>query len=125
MEWYLGVMKKYALFSGRARRKEYWMFCLFNLLFGIAAMVLDNVLGIAMGGVGYGAIYCLYMLGTLIPCLAVSFRRLHDTGRSGWFLLLALIPLIGSIWLIVLLCSDGEAAENKYGLNPKLAMAPA
>jgi uncharacterized membrane protein YhaH (DUF805 family) len=121
MSWYLGVMKKYALFSGRARRKEYWMFCLFNILFVIAAMVLDNVLGTAIHGVGYGAIYGLYFLVTLLPSLAVAVRRLHDTGKSGWFLFIGLIPIIGSIWLLVVLCSDGETSGNKYGMSPKMA----
>ena len=119
MEWYLGVLKKYADFSGRARRKEYWMFALFNMIFAIVAVVLDNVLGVAMIGVGYGPIYGLYMLAVFIPGLAVTVRRLHDSDNSGWMLLVALIPLIGAIWLLILTVSDSSFEDNRYGSNPK------
>lgn len=119
MNWYLKVLRQYADFKGRARRKEYWMYTLITSLFAIAAAVLDNVMGIAMPEIGYGPIYGLYALATLIPGLAVSVRRLHDVGKSGWFLLIALIPLIGAIWLLVLFVSDGKPGENKYGTNPK------
>ena len=119
MNWYLKVLKQYADFSGRARRKEYWMFVLFNMIFAIVAMILDNVLGIAMEGIGYGPLYGLYALAMLIPGLAVAVRRLHDVGKSGWMTLIAFIPLIGSIWLIVLMVTDSNAGENQYGQNPK------
>lgn len=125
MNWYLTVLKKYAVFSGRARRKEYWMFCLFNFIFAIAAMILDNLLGTSVGSIGYGAIYGLYSLAILIPSFAVSARRLHDVGKSGWFLLICLIPIIGWIWLIILVCSDSVAGSNQYGPNPKAAIAEA
>jgi uncharacterized membrane protein YhaH (DUF805 family) len=119
MNWYLKVMKQYADFDGRARRTEYWMFVLFNIIFSVVAVVLDNVLGIAMEGIGYGPLYGLYVLAMIIPSLAVAVRRLHDTGKSGWMLLIALIPIIGSIWLLVLYATDGNLGENKYGSNPK------
>ena len=119
MNWYLKVLKQYADFSGRARRQEYWMFALFNMIFTIVAMILDNVLGIAMEGVGYGPIYILYVLAVFIPGLAVAVRRLHDVGKSGWMLLIALIPLIGAIWLLVLLFTDSQKESNKWGQNPK------
>ena len=119
MNWYLKVLKQYADFSGRARRKEYWMFFLFNMIFAIVAMILDNVLGIAIEGVGYGPLYGLYALAVLIPGLAVSVRRLHDVGKSGWYYLIILIPLIGIIWMLVLLVSNGNVGENKYGADPK------
>ena len=119
MNWYLKVLQNYAVFSGRARRKEYWMFVLFNIIFGIAAVILDNVLGTAIKDLGYGLFYFLYALAVLIPSLAVGARRLHDVGKSGWFLLIALIPIIGAIWLLVLLCTGGNAGENEYGPNPK------
>lgn len=122
MNWYLTAFKKYAVFSGRSRRKEYWMFCLFSVIFSIAAMVLDSVLGTTVG-MGYGVIYGVYALAVLIPTLAVSVRRLHDVGKSGWFLLIGLIPIIGGIWLIILVCSDSETGVTKYGPNPKLAPA--
>ena len=120
MEWYLKVMKEnFSNFSGRARRKEYWMFILFNMIFGFVAMLLDNLLGIADPVIGYGAIYGLYTLALIIPGIAVAVRRLHDLGKSGWMLLIAFIPLIGAIWLIVLMCTDSNAGENQYGANPK------
>jgi len=82
-------------------------------------MILDNVLGIAMAEIGYGPLYGLYALAMLIPGLAVSVRRLHDVGKSGWMLLIALIPLIGAIWLLVLMLTDSNPGENQYGSNPK------
>lgn len=121
MNWYLKVLRNYANFNGRARRKEYWMFFLFNTIFAIMAMILDNVFGIAINGVGYGGLYILYGLFALVPGLAVLVRRLHDVGKSGWMMLIAFIPIIGGIWLIVLMCMDGEAGSNQYGPNPKLA----
>lgn len=119
MNWYLKVLKQYADFSGRARRKEYWMFVLFNMIFAIVAMILDNVLGIAMEEIGYGPLYGLYVLAMLIPGLAVAVRRLHDVGKSGWMILISLIPLIGAIWLLVLMVTDSNTGENQYGQNPK------
>ena len=119
MNWYLKVLKNYAVFSGRARRKEYWMFVLFNMIFAIVAIILDNILGTAIEGIGYGLFYILYCLAVLIPGLAVLVRRLHDSGKSGWFFFIVLVPIIGGIWLLVLLCTDGNAGENEYGANPK------
>jgi uncharacterized membrane protein YhaH (DUF805 family) len=119
MNWYLKVLKQYADFSGRARRKEYWMFALFNAIFIITAMILDNVLGLTIGELPYGVIYFLYSLAVLIPGLAVYVRRLHDIGKSGWMILIALIPLIGAIWLLVLTLTDSNHGENQYGPNPK------
>ncbi len=119
MNWYIQVLKKYAVFSGRASRKEYWMFVLFNIIFAIVATILDNILGTTMEGVGYGLIYSLYMLAVLIPSIAVTVRRLHDTDRSGWWILIVLIPIIGWIWLLVLMILEGNAGDNKYGPSPK------
>jgi uncharacterized membrane protein YhaH (DUF805 family) len=119
MNWYLAVLKNYAGFTGRARRKEYWMFVLFNLIFAFGALILDNVLGIAIDGVGYGPLYLIYLLAMMIPSLAVAVRRLHDVGKSGWMILISFIPLIGTIWLLVLLVSDSTPGENQYGANPK------
>ena len=112
MNWYLGCWKKYAEFSGRARRQEYWMFFLFNILAGIALCIVDVVLGT-------GALSGLYNLAVIIPSLAVGARRLHDTDRSGWWQLIALIPLIGFIILLVFFCLDSKPGENRFGANPK------
>ncbi len=119
MKWYLKVLKQYADFNGRARRKEYWMFALFNIIFTVVAVILDNILGIAVEGFGYGPLYGLYALAVLIPSLAVAVRRLHDIGKSGWMILISLIPIIGVIWLFVLLVTDSNPGENEYGANPK------
>lgn len=119
MNWYIKVLKQYADFNGRARRTEYWMFTLFNVIFVFAAMILDKVLGIAIEGTSYGPIYGLYTLAVLIPGLAVVVRRLHDVGKSGWMILIAFIPLIGGIWLLVLMMTDSHQGKNQYGENPK------
>jgi len=126
MEWYLAVLKKYVTFSGRARRKEYWMFFLINLIIGAIASVLDNVLGLSkteiVNGVSTysaGAISVIYSLAVLLPSLAVAFRRLHDTGRSGGWIFINLVPLIGWIWFIVLTATAGQVGDNKYGPDPK------
>ncbi|PIF05889.1 MAG: hypothetical protein CSA36_04340 [Draconibacterium sp.] len=119
MNWYLKVLKQYVDFSGRARRKEYWMFTLFNIIFVIVAMILDNIIGLTIGALPYGAFYILYTLAVLLPGLAVSVRRLHDVGKSGWMILIALIPIIGGIWLLVLMVTDSVVGENQYGPNPK------
>ena len=119
MNWYLKVLKQYAVFSGRARRKEYWMFALFNFIFAVVAMLLDNLTGLTIGELPYGVLYFLYAIAVLIPALAVSVRRLHDVGKSGWMILIGLIPVIGAIWLLVLMVLDSNPGENKYGQNPK------
>jgi len=119
MNWYLKALKQYADFNGRARRKEYWMFVLFNMIFAIAAAILDNVLGTASPELGYGIIYGIYSLAVLIPGIAVGVRRLHDIGKSGWMMFVALIPLVGFIWLIVLMATDSNPGDNQYGPNPK------
>jgi uncharacterized membrane protein YhaH (DUF805 family) len=119
MNWFLEALKKYAVFSGRSRRKEYWMFTLFYLIFAVAAAILDNLLGMAVEDIGYGPLYGLFVIAMLIPSLAVSVRRLHDVGKSGWMILIALIPIVGGIWLLVLLVSDSDEGANKYGPSPK------
>ena len=119
MLWFLKVLNQYSDFDGRARRKEYWMFVLFNMVFGIAASILDTVLGLTWGALGYGLIQAVYGLAMLIPGLAVCVRRLHDTGRSGWILLVVFIPIIGTIWILILLLKEGNSFENEYGPNPK------
>ena len=118
MNWYLEVLRKYAVFSGRARRKEYWFFVLFNAIFAIAAMVLDNILGLAIEDVGYGPFYILYALATIVPGLAVSVRRLHDIGKSGWYILLLLIPCVGALILLIFDLTPGDPGDNEYGPDP-------
>ena len=95
------------------------MFALFNIIFFIVAMILDNVFGTTIGVLPYGVFYYLYVLAVLLPGLAVAVRRLHDVGKSGWMMLIVLIPIIGAIWLLVLICTDSQAGSNKWGANPK------
>ncbi len=116
MEWYINVLKKYAAFSGRARRKEYWYFVLINFIIGILIGLLTLL---PAGEKIFGIIFIGYSLAVLIPGLAVSVRRLHDTNHSGYSLFLLLIPLAGTIILIMYLVEDGTPGENTYGLNPK------
>jgi uncharacterized membrane protein YhaH (DUF805 family) len=123
MNYYIQAIRKYAVFSGRARRSEYWYFVLFNFIFGIAAIVLDNVLHDTFALQGqplmYGYVYLLYLLFVFLPGLAVFVRRLHDIGKSGWFMFISFIPIAGAIWLLVLLFKDSQPGENQYGPNPK------
>jgi uncharacterized membrane protein YhaH (DUF805 family) len=95
------------------------MFALFNFIFTVVAIRLDNVFGLTVGKLPYGFFYFLYTIAVLIPGLAVAVRRLHDAGKSGWFMFIALIPIVGAIWLLVLVCTDGVAGTNEYGPNPK------
>ena len=119
MDWYLKVLKNYVGFEGRARRKEFWMFVLFNFIVTIVLMVIDSVLGTMNAKIGLGMLSGLYGLATFLPNLAVSVRRLHDIDRSGWWLLIAFIPLIGAIMLIVWYATEGNRSDNRFGPDPK------
>lgn len=113
------VFHKYATFKGRARRSEYWWFYLFFVIVGTVAIGSDSALGIKFQGAYYGPIYIIAMLALFLPNLAVSVRRFHDIGKSGWNYLFTLIPLIGDIILIVWFCHDSDKSENEYGVSPK------
>ena len=123
MSWYLEVLKKYAVFNGRATRGEDWYFALFNVIISIVLFVIDVVIGTYSAEAGLGLLGGVYALAVLIPSIAVGVRRLHDTGRSGWWLLIVLIPLIGAIVLLVFTVQDSKPGENQYGPNPKSATA--
>lgn len=112
MSWYLKVLKNYVGFSGRARRKEYWMFFLFNIIIAMVLTFVEMKLGI------FG-ISMIYSLAVLIPGIAVSIRRLHDLDKSGWWLLIAFVPIIGAIVLLVFFVMDGTPGNNSYGASPK------
>lgn len=113
-EWYLKVLSQYTDFSGRARRKEYWMFVLANFIITLLLGVIDYF-------IGYKIFEGLYSIAILIPSLAVCVRRLHDIGKSGLWMLICFIPVIGEIWLIVLFCQDSQYGKNQWGENPKIA----
>ncbi|MDH4322283.1 MAG: DUF805 domain-containing protein [Desulfobulbaceae bacterium] len=117
MRWYLQVLRKYAVFAGRAGRQEYWWFFLFNLVFSLALGLVEIVTG--WFGAGIGLLSALYSLAMCVPSLAVTVRRLHDTGRSGWWVLVGLIPLLGVVVLLVFMVRDGAPGENQYGPNPQ------
>ncbi len=118
MDWYIDAWKNFANFQGRARRKAYWMFVLFNIIAIIALSVIEGFIGLRSEG-SYGILSGLYSLAVILPGLAVAARRLHDTGRSAWWLLIGLVPLVGPIVLIVFLVQDSQPGTNQYGPNPK------
>ena len=119
MDWYLEVLKKYAVFDGRARRQEYWMFILFNIIITAVLALIDSLIGTVIRQAGFGLLQGLYDLAVLIPSIALTVRRLHDTGRTGWWILIVLIPVIGGIVLLIFMLLDSEPGENQYGPNPK------
>lgn len=119
MDWYVTVLKKYAVFSGRAQRAEYWYFILFNLLVMIGLAIVDSTTGSFSGDMGMGLLSGLYYLGVLVPSVAVTVRRLHDTSRSGWWLLIGLVPFLGGLILLFFTVQDSQPGSNEYGLNPK------
>ena len=120
MNWYLDAWKNYVTFTGRSRRTAYWMFVLFQILVYIAVAILGMILS---GGNSNSAaatgLMALVTLGLLLPSIAVTVRRLHDTNRTGWWILISFLPLIGGIWLLVLTILDGTPATNRFGPDPK------
>ena len=123
MNWYLEVLKKYVVFDGRAHRTEFWMFTLISVVISIVLALIDVAIGTY--GAGGGVLQGIYGLAVLLPSLAVGARRLHDIGRSGWWLLLGLIPLVGIIILIVWWAQESDAGSNEYGPNPWGTLQPA
>ena len=126
MSWYLGVLKQYAQFNGRARRKEYWMFTLINMLIYLGLLLICTVaasLFARSGDPSAKLVFLIpayiYILAVTIPNIAVAIRRLHDTGRSGWWLLVGFVPFIGGILMLIFMAQDGQPEPNLYGPNPK------
>ena len=118
MGWYIEALKKYAVFGGRSRRKEYWYFVLFSLIVSLVLSAVDALLG-TFGSSNVGLLGGIYGLAVLIPSIAVSVRRLHDIDRTGWWVLIGLVPVIGTIVLLVFAVLDGTPGENRFGPNPK------
>ena len=120
MEWATLPLKRYAEFTGRSRRKEYWMFVLLTIGIYLIASILDRIAGMngTIAGV-YGPITTVVGLGLLVPSIAVSIRRLHDTDRSGWWLLLGMVPIVGGIVLLVFMVLEGTHGANRFGADPK------
>jgi len=119
MNWYREAFRKYAIFEGRARRKEYWFFALFNFLAVVVLSVVDMFFGTFSVEAELGLLSGAYVLAIVIPSLAVTVRRLHDTGRSGWWVLLHVLPVFGWIVLLLFTVQDSEPGANQYGPNPK------
>ena len=113
MNWYIDAWKNYVNFNGRARRQAYWMFVLFNIIAAVILSIVDGIIG--TGGLLGG----LYALAVFIPGLALLVRRLHDIGKSGWWALIGLVPLIGVVVIIIFACMDSQPGTNAYGPNPK------
>lgn len=118
--WYKKVVfDNYANFNGRARRSEYWYFVLFNISFAMLAYFIDNFLGLILDEGTSGLFYLILLLGTFLPALAVTIRRLHDADKSGWFILIWFVPMIGPFWFIIVLASEGTSGKNMFGEDPK------
>lgn len=118
MKWYLEALRKYAVFKGRARRREYWIFELMNSAIALALFVL----AVQLGKAGYPyflSLPFLYIAATMIPSLSSLIRRLHDTGRSGWWFWISLIPVVGPLILFAMTVTDSNPGENRFGPNPK------
>lgn len=120
MEWMLMPLKRYAEFSGRSRRKEYWMFVLGVIIAVILLSIIEGIVGLSgmVGGV-YGPLTLILMLALIVPSIAVQIRRFHDQDKSGWFLLLALIPFIGGLIVLVFMLLEGTKGPNRFGPDPK------
>jgi uncharacterized membrane protein YhaH (DUF805 family) len=120
MNWCLEGFKKYAVFSGRARRKEYWFFWFFNALIYLVLLIVDVSLGTFIVERDIGLLTGLYSLAVMFPWIAVSVRRLHDIGKSGWWQLIVLVPCVGTIVLLLFFVRDSDPGDNEYGPNPKM-----
>jgi uncharacterized membrane protein YhaH (DUF805 family) len=121
MSRFVEALKKYAVFSGRSRRKEYWYFALFVIIISFVLSIIDVLTGAYARTVGVGLLSSIFSLAVLIPSIAVTVRRLHDIDRSGWWLLIALVPLVGWIVLLGFSVQEGTPGSNRYGFNPKSA----
>ena len=119
MNWYLKCWKQYADFKGRARRKEYWMFFLFNIIIVFLLDMIDASMGMLDEESGFGLLSGIYMLAVIVPNIAVSVRRLHDIGKSGWNYFIGMIPLVGPIVMIIWFATAGDVGSNDWGEDPK------
>jgi uncharacterized membrane protein YhaH (DUF805 family) len=120
MDWMLLPLKRYADFQGRSRRKEYWMFVLGVFIAVILLSIIEGIVGLSgmVGGV-YGPLTVIFFLAIIVPSIAVQVRRFHDQDKSGWFVLLALIPFIGGLAVLVFMCLEGTRGPNRFGPDPK------
>jgi uncharacterized membrane protein YhaH (DUF805 family) len=120
LEWMTLPLKRYTDFSGRSRRKEYWMFLLGVLIVAIVLGIIEGILGLSgMVAGAYGPLTALFLLGIIVPSIAVQVRRFHDQDKSGWFVLLSLIPFLGGLIVLVFMCLEGTKGPNRFGADPK------
>jgi uncharacterized membrane protein YhaH (DUF805 family) len=120
IEWIMMPLKRYADFSGRSRRKEYWFFVLGVFIAAIVLSIIEKIAGLSgmVGGI-YGPLTTILLLGVIIPSIAVQVRRFHDQDKSGWFVLLSLIPFLGAIIVLVFMFIEGTKGPNRFGADPK------
>jgi len=124
MDYMLMPLRRYAEFSGRSRRKEYWMFILGVIIVAVVLSIVEGILGLSgMIGGAYGPLTALFFLAIIVPSIAVQVRRFHDQDKSGWFVLLGLIPLLGGLIVLVFMCLEGTQGDNRFGPDPKGANA--
>jgi len=117
MKWYFETLRKYAVFAGRARRREYWMFELWHAMILVALFVID--IKVSASGHNGAWAFALYLLATALPSFAGLVRRLHDTNHSGWWIFISMVPLVGQFVLLSFLIKDGDPGANRFGANPK------
>jgi uncharacterized membrane protein YhaH (DUF805 family) len=126
LDWMLMPLRRYADFQGRSRRKEYWLFVLGVFIAAIALSIVEAMVGLSgMVAGAYGPLTLIFFLAILIPAIAVQVRRFHDQDKSGWFVLLGLIPIIGGIIVLVFMCLEGTRGPNRFGPDPKAPAAGA
>lgn len=120
LEWIMLPLRRYTDFSGRSRRKEYWMFLLGVLIVAIVLGIVEGIVGLSgmVGGV-YGPLTLIFLLGIIVPSIALQVRRFHDQDKSGWFVLLSFIPFVGGLIVLVFMCLEGTKGPNRFGPDPK------
>jgi uncharacterized membrane protein YhaH (DUF805 family) len=118
VHYYFSAFKKYAVFKGRATRSEYWYFILFNILATLGFGLIDQMIGTFNFDAGYGPLSAIYTLAMIFPGVGVSIRRLHDTGRSGWWFLITAIPLLGLLVFLYFALLESDPNPNQYGQSP-------
>lgn len=120
MDWMLLPLKRYADFQGRSRRKEYWMFVLGIFIAAIVLSIIEGIAGVnGMIAGAYGPLTAIFFLVIIVPGIAVQVRRFHDQDKSGWFVLIGLIPLLGGLVVLVFMCLEGTRGPNRFGADPK------
>ena len=119
MNWYLEAFKKYAVFQGRAGRKDYWFFVLFNIIVSMVLGYIDRLTGTFVADTGFGILSAVYTLAVILPGISVSVRRLHDTGRSGWWFLVTIVPVLGFFVFLYFMILESDPGSNKYGALPR------